>query len=107
MSTTLLIYNFTGFQFVRGVILYGPPRTGKTTLVKYVIQLTKFFSLMNITLFYRTLCEYFKLEPRIVNSRQLLSSIVGKSEEAVRLLFQQAIEDQKTVSGSYLLRSYN
>ncbi|CAF1337616.1 unnamed protein product [Rotaria sordida] len=72
---------FTGFKFVRGVILYGPPGTGKTTII-------------------RELCEYFKYKPKVINGPQLLNSLIGKSEEAVRLLFEKAKKDQKNKGDS-------
>ena len=51
-----------------------------------------------VNLFYRALCEYFGLEPKVINGPELLDSLIGRSERAVRELFEEAINDQKNVS---------
>ena len=51
-----------------------------------------------VNLFYRALCEYFRLEPKVINGPELLDSLIGKSERAVRELFEEAITDQINVS---------
>jgi hypothetical protein len=68
------IYNFTGLQFIRVVILYGPPGTGKTSLLKYGIEINEIFLFNHhITLFYRSVCEYFNLQSHIIHGPQLLN----------------------------------
>jgi hypothetical protein len=60
------------------------------------LKLTSFcFSKTPFTLFHRALCEYFNLEPRIINGSELLNSYIGKSEKAVRS-FLYAPEKIKT-----------
>ncbi|CAF1281416.1 unnamed protein product [Adineta steineri] len=70
-----------GVQYVRGVILHGPPGTGKTSTIL-------------------ALCEYFGLEPKVINGPELIKSVFGKSEQAVRELFEEAILDQENKGDS-------
>ena len=66
-----------GIDHVRGLMLYGPPGTGKTLLAREIGKILN--------------CR----EPKIVNGPSLLNKYVGQSEENVRNLFADAIEDQK------------
>ena len=66
-----------GIDHVRGLMLYGPPGTGKTLLAREIGKILN--------------CK----EPKIVNGPSLLNKYVGQSEENVRNLFADAIEDQK------------
>ncbi|CAF4317294.1 unnamed protein product, partial [Adineta steineri] len=64
-----------GMQCVRrGVILHGPPGTGETSTIL-------------------ALCEYFGLEPKVINGPELINSLIGESEQAVRELFEEAQDD--------------
>ncbi len=77
-STRLLpesILKDLGINHVRGILLYGPPGCGKTLIAR------KIGSVLD--------CH----EPKIVNGPSLLSKYVGESEENVRKLFKDAMED--------------
>ena len=75
-----------GIDHVRGLMLYGPPGTGKTLLAREIGKILN--------------CR----EPKIVNGPSLLNKYVGQSEENVRNLFADAIEDQKKgKSGLHLI----
>ncbi|CAF3707492.1 unnamed protein product [Adineta steineri] len=63
-----------GMQCVRGVILHGPPGTGETSTIL-------------------ALCEYFGLEPKVINGPELIDSLVGNSERTLRELFEEAQDD--------------
>ncbi|KAI8870119.1 AAA-domain-containing protein [Ramicandelaber brevisporus] len=66
-----------GIQHVRGILLFGPAGTGKTTVARQIGGLLT------------------SREPKIVNGPQLLNMYVGKSEENMRNLFVDAEEDFK------------
>lgn len=77
-STRLLpqkVLDDLNINHVRGILLYGPPGCGKTLIARKIGQILD--------------CH----EPKIVNGPSLLSKYVGESEENVRKLFQDAIED--------------
>lgn len=61
----------------KGLILYGPPGGGKTLLARSICQMLN--------------CR----EPKIVNGPEILNKFVGASEENVRALFKDAIEEYR------------
>ena len=65
-----------GINHVRGILLHGPPGTGKTLIARQIGKILN--------------CA----EPKIVNGPSLLSKYVGQSEENVRNLFVDAINDK-------------
>jgi vesicle-fusing ATPase len=65
-----------GINHVKGLMLYGPAGTGKTLIARQIGKILN--------------CE----EPKIVNGPSLLSSYIGKSEENVRELFEDAFKDK-------------
>jgi len=65
-----------GVNHIRGLMLYGPAGTGKTLIARQIGKILN--------------CE----EPKVVNGPSLLSSYIGKSEENVRNLFADAIDDK-------------
>ncbi len=65
-----------GINHVRGILLYGPPGSGKTLIARQIGKILN--------------CE----DPKIVNGPSLLGKYVGESEENVRKLFEDAIKDK-------------
>ncbi len=65
-----------GINHVRGIMLHGPPGTGKTLIARQIGKILN--------------CA----EPKIVNGPSLLSKYVGQSEENVRNLFVDAVNDK-------------
>jgi len=73
-------------KHIKGLILYGPPGTGKTLIAR---QLSKSLQAKSI---------------KIINGPELVSSFVGKSEENVRKLFEEAENDMKSnISGLHVI----
>jgi len=66
-----------GAKYVKGMILYGPPGTGKTLIAR---QLGKLLTIK---------------EPKIINGPELFNKYVGQSEENIRNVFQDAIDEYK------------
>lgn len=64
-----------GMKFVRGLILYGPPGTGKTLIAR------KIGEILNAK------------DVKLVSGPEILNAYVGKSEENVRKLFEDAEKD--------------
>ncbi len=64
-----------GINHVRGIMLHGPPGTGKTLIARQIGKILN--------------CK----EPKIVNGPSLLNKYVGESEENVRKLFADAMND--------------
>lgn len=64
-----------GITHVKGLILYGHPGTGKTLFARQIGKMLN--------------C----VDPIIVNGPELLNSYIGKSEENVRKLFENAEKD--------------
>ena len=67
-----------GIQHVKGIILHGPPGTGKTRIARNMGSLLS------------------KIPPIVVNGPEILNKYVGQSEENMRNLFEPAINDYKT-----------
>jgi vesicle-fusing ATPase len=73
-------------KHIKGLILHGPPGTGKTLIAR---QLSKSLQAKSI---------------KIINGPELVSSFVGKSEENVRKLFEEAENDMKSnTSGLHII----
>lgn len=66
-----------GTNFVRGILLYGPPGCGKTLIARQIGRILN------------------AKEPKIINGPEILDKYVGGSEEKIRALFVDAEEDQK------------
>ena len=65
-----------GISHVRGVLLYGPPGCGKTTIAR------KIGSMLNT------------YPPKIVNGPEVMSKYIGESETKLRELFLDAENDK-------------
>lgn len=66
-----------GVKHVRGILLHGPPGTGKTLVARQLAALLHAH------------------EPKLVSGPELLSMWVGKSEENIRAIFQDAEQEFK------------
>lgn len=64
-----------GIQPVKGVLLYGPPGCGKTLIARNISSLIS------------------PREPKIVNGPDILNKFVGQSEENMRNIFKDAMDD--------------
>ncbi|XP_028094133.1 vesicle-fusing ATPase-like [Camellia sinensis] len=63
-------------KHVRGILLYGPPSSGKTLIA-------------------RSICKFLNAkEPLIINGPDVLHAFQGVSERKIRSLFKAAIEDE-------------
>ena len=69
-------YKKLGIQHTKGILLYGPSGTGKTRLARSLSNILK--------------CKSIK----IVSGPELLNKYVGQSEENVRKLFEEAMNDK-------------
>ena len=68
-----------GISYIKGVLLYGPPGTGKTLIARNISNLLT------------------PKKPKVVNGPEILNKYVGASEENLRNLFKDAINDQETL----------
>lgn len=66
-----------GIQHVKGIVLYGPPGTGKTLMARQIGKMLN------------------AKEPKIVSGPEILSKMVGESEQNVRKLFVDAEKEFK------------
>lgn len=66
-----------GIKHVKGMLLFGPPGTGKTLIARNIGGMLT------------------DNEPKVVNGPEILNKFVGQSEENIRKLFHEAIEEQK------------
>jgi vesicle-fusing ATPase len=66
-----------GIQHVKGIVLYGPPGTGKTLMARQIGKMLN------------------SREPKIVSGPEILSKMVGESEQNVRKLFADAEKEYK------------
>ena len=66
-----------GVRHVKGILLYGPPGTGKTLIARKIGGLIS------------------HIEPKIVNGPEIMNKYIGQSEENIRNLFKEAIDDHK------------
>jgi vesicle-fusing ATPase len=74
-----------GVKHVRGILLHGPPGTGKTLVARQLAALLHAH------------------EPKLVSGPELLSMWVGKSEENIRAIFQDAEQEFKEKGSSSAL----
>ena len=65
-----------GMNFVRGMLLYGPPGCGKTLIARQIGKVLN------------------AREPKIINGPEVLDKFVGGSEEKIRELFADAEKEQ-------------
>ncbi|CAF4502520.1 unnamed protein product, partial [Didymodactylos carnosus] len=70
--------NQTGIKHCRGILLHGPPGSGKTLLA-------------------RTICQALNVKPKVVNGPEIFSKMLGESEEKIRELFADAEFDIQEV----------
>ena len=68
-----------GITHAKGLLLFGPPGTGKTLIARNIGSL-----LSNI-------------KPKVVNGPEIMNKYVGQSEENIRNLFAEAINDQESL----------
>merc|ERR1719229_1374421 len=66
-----------GIKHVKGMLLYGPPGTGKTLIARNIGGMLT------------------DNEPKVINGPEILNKYVGQSEENIRKLFEDAINEQK------------
>jgi vesicle-fusing ATPase len=66
-----------GIQHVKGIVLYGPPGTGKTLMARQIGKMLN------------------AKDPKIVSGPEILSKMVGESEQNVRKLFADAEKEYK------------
>lgn len=65
-----------GIRHVKGILLFGPPGTGKTLVARKIGSMIS------------------NIEPKVIQGPEILNSYIGKSEENVRNLFKEAIDDK-------------
>ena len=64
-----------GILHVKGILLYGPPGTGKTLIARKIGGMIS------------------NIKPKIINGPEVLNAYIGKSEENIRQIFKDAIND--------------
>jgi vesicle-fusing ATPase len=74
-----------GVNFVRGMLLYGPPGCGKTLIARQIGKVLN------------------AREPKIINGPEVLDKFVGGSEEKIRALFADAEAEQAEMGDSSML----
>lgn len=74
-----------GINYVRGILLYGPPGCGKTLIARQIGKILN------------------AREPKIVNGPEILDKFVGGSEEKVRALFADAEKEQAEMGDASML----
>jgi len=66
----------TGINKTRGILLHGPPGTGKTMTA-------------------RTICDILNVQPKVVRGPEIFSCLVGESKRMIRDLSEDAQLEQK------------
>ena len=66
-----------GIKHAKGILLYGPPGVGKTLIARKLGNLLS------------------DIEPKVVSGPEILNKFVGQSEENIRMIFEDAIKDEK------------
>ena len=74
-----------GINFIRGMLLYGPPGCGKTLIARQIGKVLN------------------SREPKIVNGPEILDKFVGGSEEKIRELFADAEQEQREMGDNSML----
>ena len=74
-----------GANFVRGMLLYGPPGCGKTLIARQIGKVLN------------------AREPKIINGPEVLNKYVGGSEEKIRELFADAEQEQAEMGDASML----
>ena len=74
-----------GINFVRGMLLYGPPGCGKTLIARQIGKVLN------------------AREPKIINGPEVLNKYVGGSEEKIRELFADAEAEQEEMGDASML----
>jgi vesicle-fusing ATPase len=64
-----------GLKCTKGILLYGPPGCGKTLIARNISSVIS------------------NRQPKIVNEPELLNKFIGQSEENIRNIFREAIND--------------
>lgn len=72
------LFENMGIQAPRGILLCGPPGTGKTTLGDAI-------------------CYEMELPFKKIAGTEIISSMSGESESNIRAIFDQAIECQPSI----------